>query len=230
MRLRAPSAPFVSNFFRCGVQGAILPKHLLAGKPDLNRDPFNIKPVGSGPFMVHRYDVNSTIEMVPNPYWFGGKPGLRRVTYRIIPSENTLLVALSTHEIDFYFAAPEQQYRELRALSGVTTNAAPSSQFEMVVFNAGRAPIGRPERAARRRDGDRLAGARAHGLPRRRPRRLGRRLPALVGVHRRSPIRRRTTSPKRARCSTPPAGGPAPTASARRTANGSSSRSSPSPA
>ncbi len=141
VRLRRPSAPFVSNFFRCGVQGVILPKHLLGGKPDINRDPFNIKPVGSGPYMVERYDVNSTIEMVPNPYWFGGKAGLRRVTYRIIPSENTLLVALQTHEIDFYFGAPEQQYRELKSLSSTTVSAVPSSQFEMVVFNAGRQPM-----------------------------------------------------------------------------------------
>jgi peptide/nickel transport system substrate-binding protein len=144
VKLRAPFAPFVSNFFRCGVQGAILPKHLLDGKPDLNHDPYDVKPVGSGPYMIERYDTNSTIEMVPNPYWFGGKPGLRRVTYRIIPSENTLLVSLRTHEIDFYFAAPEQQYRELRALPGVAVNAAPSSQFEMVAFNGGRAPLSDP--------------------------------------------------------------------------------------
>ncbi|HZX68772.1 MAG TPA: peptide ABC transporter substrate-binding protein [Candidatus Elarobacter sp.] len=141
VRLRAASAPFVSNFFRCGNQGAILPKHLLAGKPDLNHDPYDNKPIGSGPFMIERYEVNSTIEMVPNPYWFGGKPGLKRVTYRIIPSENTLLVSLRTHEIDFYFAAPEQQYRDLRGLPGIATNAMPSSQFEVVGFNAGRAPL-----------------------------------------------------------------------------------------
>jgi peptide/nickel transport system substrate-binding protein len=141
VRLRAPSAPFVSNFFRCGTQGAILPKHLLAGKPDLNTDPYNMKPVGSGPYMIERYDVNATLEMVPNPHWFGGKPGLKRVTLRVIPSENTLLVSLKTHEIDFYFSAPEQQYRELRALPGVTVSALPSSQFEMVVFDAGRAPL-----------------------------------------------------------------------------------------
>jgi peptide/nickel transport system substrate-binding protein len=141
VRLRAPSAPFVSNFFRCGTQGAILPKHLLDGKPDLNHDPYNIKPIGSGPYMVSRYDINSTLEMVANPHWFGGKPGLERVTLRVIPSENTLLVSLKTHELDFYFGAPEQQYRELKALPGVAVSAIPSSQFEMVVFNAGRAPL-----------------------------------------------------------------------------------------
>ena len=141
VRLRAPSAPFVSNFFRCGVQGAIVPKHLLDGKLDLNRDPYNTKPVGSGPYMVEHYETNSVLEMVPNPYWFGGKPGLKRVTYRIIPSENTLLVSLRTHEIDFYFGAPEQQYRELRGMDGIATSALPSSQFEMVAFNAGRPPF-----------------------------------------------------------------------------------------
>jgi peptide/nickel transport system substrate-binding protein len=141
VRLRAPSAPFVSNFFRCGVQGAILPKHLLAGKPDLNREAYNSKPIGSGPYRIVSYESNTTIEMDANPYWFGGKPGLKRVTYRIIPSENTLLIALRTHEIDFYYAAPEQQYRELRGLEGVATSAMPSSQFEMVAFNARREPF-----------------------------------------------------------------------------------------
>ena len=141
VRLHAPYAPFVLNFFRCGNQGVILPKHLLDGKPDLNQDPYNIKPVGSGPYMVERYEVNSRLEMVPNPHWFGGKPGLSRVTYRIIPSENTLLVSLRTHDIDFYFGAPEQQYRELKALSGVAVSAIPSSQFEMVTYNASREPL-----------------------------------------------------------------------------------------
>ena len=141
VRLRAPSAPFVTNFFRCGVQGSILPKHLLAGKPDLNQNPFSLHPVGSGPYRVTSYEVNSTLEMEPNPYWYGGKPGLERITYRIIPSENTLLVALRTHEIDFYFGAPEQQYRELRALPAVTTSALPSAQYEMITFNARREPL-----------------------------------------------------------------------------------------
>ncbi|MDQ6925776.1 MAG: peptide ABC transporter substrate-binding protein [Candidatus Eremiobacteraeota bacterium] len=140
-RLRAPSAPFVAGFFRCGAQGSILPKHLLGGKPDLNQDPFNSKPVGSGPYVVQRYDPNNVIEMTPNPYWYGGKPGLRRITYRFVPNENTLLVSLRTHEIDFYFSAPEQQLNELRGLPGVAVNATPSAQFEMLVFNTRRAPF-----------------------------------------------------------------------------------------
>jgi peptide/nickel transport system substrate-binding protein len=141
VRLKQPFAPFVSSFFRCGAQGSILPKHLLDGKPDLNRDPFNAKPVGSGPYMVQRYDSNQVIEMVPNPHWFGGTPGLQRITYRIVPNENTLLVSLRTHELDFYWGAPEQQLRELRGMESVATSAVPFAQYEMLVFNARRAPF-----------------------------------------------------------------------------------------
>ena len=140
-KLRAPSAPFVAGFFRCGIQGSILPKHLLAKSPDLNHDAFSSKPVGSGPYAVQRYDANSVIEMVPNPYWYGGKPGLQRITYRIVPNENTLLIALRTHELDFYWSAPEQQLRELRSIPGIATSAAPFAQFEMLVFNARRPPF-----------------------------------------------------------------------------------------
>lgn len=141
VRLKTPSAPFIASFFRDGIQGAILPKHLLAGKHDLNHDPFNTKPVGSGPYVVTSYDPNQAIEMRANPYYFRGKPGLERITYRIIPNENTLLTSLRTHEIDFYWAAAEQQYGELKKLEAVHISAAPFSQYEMLVFNARRAPL-----------------------------------------------------------------------------------------
>lgn len=138
--LRAPSAPFVAGFFRCGVQGAILPAHLLRGH-DLNHDPFSVHPIGSGPYAVASYMSNVTLELVPNPYWYGGTPGLRRITYRIVPSENTLLVALRTHDIDFYWGAPEQQLRDLRATADVQVSARPFDQYEMLTFGARREPF-----------------------------------------------------------------------------------------
>ncbi len=141
VQLKAPFAPFIGGFFLCAARGAILPEHLLGGKPDLNHDAFNIRPIGSGPYMVQSYEVNSRLEMVPNPYWFAGKPGLKRITYRIIPSENTLMVSLQTHEIDFYFGAPEQQYRQLRTFEGVTVSAKAFNQFEQLAFDGARAPF-----------------------------------------------------------------------------------------
>jgi len=141
VKLKEPSAPFLAQFMRCGNQGAIVPKHILAAEPDLNKSAYNSKPIGSGPFMVERYTPGSGIEFVPNPHYFGGKPKLERISYRIIPSENTLLISLQSHDIDMYWGAPEQQYRTLRALDGTHISALPSYQFEQIVFNSRRPPF-----------------------------------------------------------------------------------------
>ena len=141
VRLREPNAAFVAFFMRCGTQGSILPAHLLAAKHDLNADPFNRAPVGSGPFLITRAQPGAVIELAPNPHWWGPKPALSRITYRIIPNENSLLVALRTHEIDFYYAAPEQQYAQLKGLDGVTVSTKPLMSYEAVVFNTRRAPF-----------------------------------------------------------------------------------------
>ncbi len=141
VRLHEPNAAFAAFFMRCGTQGAILPEHLLRGKPDLNKDPFGHQPVGSGPFVVTSYQPGVVVELARNPRWWGPRPALDRVTYRIIPNENSLLVALRTHEIDFYYNAPEQQYRELKSLSGVRISARPFAAYEQVTFNTGRAPF-----------------------------------------------------------------------------------------
>ena len=207
-RLRAPSAPFVAGFFRCGAQGAILPKHLLGGKPDLNQDPFNSKPVGSGPYLVQRYDPNSVIEMVPNPYWYGGKPGLQRITYRIVPNENTLLVSLRTHELDFYLgcaraAAP----RAARAAGrrGRTRRRRRSSRCSCSTRAMRRSPTcasaARPRRPSTSRR-SRAKSTSTSTCP------TGATCSRARGRTRRSPIRRRTIRPRRARCSTKPAGNP----------------------
>jgi peptide/nickel transport system substrate-binding protein len=141
VHLKAPSAPFIAQFMRDGNQGAILPKHLLAAAANLNRLPYNLQPVGSGPFVVAHYTPGVGVELIANPLYWAGRPKLDRISYRIIPNENSLLIALQTHAIDLYWGAPEQQVRSLRALDGVHVDAVPSYQFEQIAFNARRAPF-----------------------------------------------------------------------------------------
>jgi len=141
VRLRAPSAPFLANFMRCGNQGSILPRHLLAQEKSLNQLAFNRRPVGSGPFVVDRYTPGVGITFLPNPNFWGPKPKLERIDYAIIPNENSLFVALQTHAIDLYWGAAEQQLRPLRTLPDIRVDAIPAYQFEQLAFNARRAPF-----------------------------------------------------------------------------------------
>ena len=59
------------------------------------------KPIGTGPFKVADYRPNESIRLVRNPdYWRQGRPYLDGITYRIIPSAATRLLAFQAGEFD----------------------------------------------------------------------------------------------------------------------------------
>ena len=141
VHLDAPSAPFVANFMRNGSIGSIIPKHLLDGYADLNHVAFNTKPVGSGPFLMRRWDPGSMIDLVPNPLYFRGAPKLAEIQYRIIPNQNTLLTQIESHSIDIYLHAEESQYAVLEKVPGYRVTAVPNLDYEHVAFNCARPPF-----------------------------------------------------------------------------------------
>ena len=140
VHLRAPYAPFIGTFFQNGStpNGGILPKHLLEHYRDLNQAPFNAHPVGSGPFAVERWEPGSGLVLRANPHYFRGVPGLQQIEIRIIPSQNSLLTALRSHEIDMYYDAAEIQYQTLQTISGYRVFAEPTFSLEHIKFNCAR--------------------------------------------------------------------------------------------
>ncbi|HEV2908309.1 MAG TPA: peptide ABC transporter substrate-binding protein, partial [Candidatus Eremiobacteraceae bacterium] len=141
VHLKARLSPFVGYFLRNGTLGSILPKHLLDKYPNLNRIGFNIAPIGSGPFVVENYQPGVRLDLRANPHYWRGPPKLRAIEYHIIPNQQTLLTQVGSHEIDFYFDAPEVQYALLKAIDGVRVTARPNQSFEHISFNCGRPPL-----------------------------------------------------------------------------------------
>ena len=141
VRLKEPSAPFISSFMVNGQRGSILPKHLLEQYADLNQTPFNLRPVGSGPFTVARWQPGVLLSMAANPRYWRGLPKLREIRYLIIPQQNSLLSALRSHEVDLYWDMPEQQYALVKSLEGFRVTKTPIAAFEHITFNCRRAPF-----------------------------------------------------------------------------------------
>ncbi|MBV8204383.1 MAG: peptide ABC transporter substrate-binding protein [Candidatus Eremiobacteraeota bacterium] len=137
VHLKAPYAPFISNFFENGgtPNGAILPKHLLQGYRDLNQIPFNSHPVGSGPFVVDRWEPGNELTLRANPRYFRGRPALQTIQIKIIPNQNSLLTALRSHEVDFYYAVSEVQYATLNGAPGIRVTVSPTFSIEHIKFN-----------------------------------------------------------------------------------------------
>ena len=134
-RLRRPYSGFYVNFFSSGgANPCILPKHLLGSLPTINDAPYNALPVGIGPFKYASWKRADSVEMVPDPLYFGRKPKLQRVVFKVIPDRNTTLTQLTTHEIDLWANVPAAYYDRARAVPAVTTLRQASYAFNHMDF------------------------------------------------------------------------------------------------
>jgi peptide/nickel transport system substrate-binding protein len=134
-RLRRPYAPFLNVFFTPVGNPAILPKHLLEHVADINKAPYNALPVGLGPFKYVRWDRSSQVVMEAFDRWWGGKPKLRRVIFKVIPDANTDLAQVRSHELDAYVRAPNYQAPQLPGIKGVKVIEYDTTSFGHFDFN-----------------------------------------------------------------------------------------------
>lgn len=135
-----PYASFLPTFYgSAGANPCILPKHLLAKYPDINHVPYNALPVGIGPFRYTAWHRGESVEMEANPYYWRGQPKLQKITYKIIPSRETLMTLMQTGDVDLWPQIPPQAYiDELKAISKLTTIVQPAAYFSQVSINVSR--------------------------------------------------------------------------------------------
>jgi peptide/nickel transport system substrate-binding protein len=141
-RLKHKFAPFVNTVFaESDSPVCIVPEHILAKYPDVNRIPFNEQPIGTGPFKLVRWVRGDHIELAANDDYFRGKPKLRSIILREIPDENTSLNALRSHDIDWIFEGSPNLYMSVKSLPDV--KVAIESQFQTLGldFNTSHPPL-----------------------------------------------------------------------------------------
>ncbi len=92
--LPKPFAPFLSN-----VGISIIPEHLYKNV-SVNTVSFNRAPVGTGPFKFSEWKSGQFVKLIRNESYFDGPVLLKGVLFKIIPDQNTSLVALEKQEID----------------------------------------------------------------------------------------------------------------------------------
>lgn len=86
----------------------ILPKHIyeFADPEEFNKHRSNL--VGSGPYVFEKWDVGRKIVLQRNERYWGKRPKLDKIVYRIITNEVAALQALRSYDIDFMRPDPEQ--------------------------------------------------------------------------------------------------------------------------
>lgn len=134
--------PPAQYLFPDSIVGAIVPKHILGSYPNVNRVPFNSKPVGSGPYILRSWEHGNAIRLDANDAYFRGKPKIAHVVLQFVPDQNTLIQQLRAHEIDLYYSVGLSQVPQVQTIPGVNIVHSNSTlHWEHLTFNVRHAPI-----------------------------------------------------------------------------------------
>ena len=125
-------------------EAPILPKHIYEGVDDVQTAAANLAPVGTGPFMLESYDIDNEITLVRNDGYFKeGLPYLDRVVFRVIPDQNTQVLALEEGEVDYIWRVPGGEVERLSGDDSIAlhnVNSGPGGGFciPTLTFNSDR--------------------------------------------------------------------------------------------
>jgi peptide/nickel transport system substrate-binding protein len=85
----------------------IVPEHLLA-KENLLATDFARHPVGTGPYILKKWETGQKIELAANKNYFEGRPNIDRAVTRIIPDTATTFLELEAGNLDTAGLTPLQ--------------------------------------------------------------------------------------------------------------------------
>ena len=117
--LKDTYSAWASTFFSTGgANPCLLPMHIV-GSQNPNTGTYNEKPVGTGPFVIDAWLRSQSVEMSANPRYWRGLPKLEKISYKIIPNDETLMTQLHAHEIDLWVQMNPAKLAEATAVDGI---------------------------------------------------------------------------------------------------------------
>ena len=144
LKLSAP-APYLMNAL-ASMESQVVAQHIYDGK-DLQTNPANSAPVGTGPFKFAEWRKGSHIVLERNPdYWDKPKPYLDRIVIRIVPDAGGRAAAMESKEADLVGMSviPLNDVRRLASLPHLAVETRGYEYLAIVsylTFNLDRGPF-----------------------------------------------------------------------------------------
>lgn len=126
--LKKPFAPLLS-LLGSGLR-PVVPKHLYEGT-DFRANPYNLKPVGTGPFVFQEWKRGAWIKLAKNPdYWKKGLPHLDAVIFHVIPDGSSRAAAFERNDVQV-LRGGDADYSDLKRLSALPDVTASDKGWEL---------------------------------------------------------------------------------------------------
>jgi peptide/nickel transport system substrate-binding protein len=110
--------------------GYVLPK---AYYEKVGADGFEAAPIGTGPYMVEKFERNAFVRLKANAAYWGGKPEFETVTIKFVTDASARVAEIESGNSHVTLEVPYEEYDRLKAkLSGT---AVPVSDIGMIFLN-----------------------------------------------------------------------------------------------
>jgi peptide/nickel transport system substrate-binding protein len=100
------------------------------------------KPVADGPFLLTNYTRGQGSTLKANPFWYGKKPGLAELDFKVITDTNSEIQAMRGGEVDAIYPSPQTALSQLKGQAGITYSSIPGFTQEHIDIQVG--PKGNP--------------------------------------------------------------------------------------
>jgi peptide/nickel transport system substrate-binding protein len=121
----APTAPqwmaFLGSF--------VVPKKYIESQ---GLDTFLRKPIGTGPYKLVEYELNSRIVLERNEQYWGAKPKIARVTIQIIKDPSARVAAIQSGQVDFTINVPVREVERFGKEAGFAAELNPITRVVLL--------------------------------------------------------------------------------------------------
>ncbi|MBX3569679.1 MAG: peptide ABC transporter substrate-binding protein [Rhizobiaceae bacterium] len=111
--------------------GYVLPK---AYYEKVGAEGFEAKPIGTGPYMVEKYERNAFVQLKANPNYWGGKPDFETVTIKFVTDAASRVAEVESGNADVTLEIPYEEYDRLVG-GGLKGNCETISDIAMIFLN-----------------------------------------------------------------------------------------------
>ncbi|MFT8245475.1 ABC transporter substrate-binding protein [Roseomonas sp. BN140053] len=121
----APTAPEWMAF----MGSYIVPKNYVSS---VGAQEFGRKPIGTGPYRLAEYEMNSRMVLERNENYWGPKAKIGRVTIQVVKDPSARVAAIQSGQVDMTTNVPIREVARLNRVSGLVAEANPATRVILV--------------------------------------------------------------------------------------------------
>ncbi|AXI48477.1 peptide ABC transporter substrate-binding protein [Sulfitobacter sp. SK012] len=133
-RVTADVKEYEPTFFKwmSFLTGYVMPKKYYE---EVGADGFEAAPIGTGPYMVDKFERNAFVRLKANENYWGGAPEFKTVTIKFVTDAASRVAEVESGNSHVTLEIPYEEFDRLKAKDGLAGVAEPISDIGMIFLN-----------------------------------------------------------------------------------------------